>query len=181
MFNVLPDNFKKVIKSQYKKRRLVVCFLAVILLQISFFIFILPSYIFLVTEKRNLLAESQRSEVSNVLGNNITASKVFRNVNNDLFVLSSDIEQNNIEDFLSKLISLEGAEIKIKEIVYKNKTATATTTTIVLRGVALNRNALLLFSNIIKADSLFGNVDLPVSNFVKDKNIDFSMTIVTKT
>ena len=43
MFNVLPDIFKKEIKTEYFLRRLVVVFAFVIFLQISFLIFIITA------------------------------------------------------------------------------------------------------------------------------------------
>jgi len=47
-----------------------------------------------------------------------------------------------------------------------------------LRGVATTREVLFSFVETLKTNKLFSAVDLPVSNFVKDSDIEFSVTLV---
>lgn len=175
MFNVLTDSFKKDIRDQYKKRRVIVWLIAVICLQISFLVLILPSYIYLSTEEKDLLASNVSHTTANNLADNSSGSKTFQNVNNELSVLSSNIGLNTFDSLILRLTSLKSQGIQLKEIIYQNKTATSST--IILNGVAASRGALLSFSKNIEANDTFYNVDLPVSDFAKNKDIDFSISM----
>jgi hypothetical protein len=49
--------------------------------------------------------------------------------------------------------------------------------TIYISGTAVSREALRDFSNKLKNNIAFSNVEVPVSNFAKSKENDFSMTL----
>lgn len=50
----------------------------------------------------------------------------------------------------------------------------------VLRGVATDRESLISFAKALESRVEFSAVDLPVSNFAKETNIEFSMTVTIK-
>ncbi len=50
-----------------------------------------------------------------------------------------------------------------------------------VRGQALTRETLLSFVSALERGTVFGKVSVPVSNFVQDVNLDFSLLLSTKT
>lgn len=176
MFNVLTDKFKKEIQSQYKRRRIVVFLWAIIFLQIIFLFFISPSYIFLVYQEKDLKAsETPSSTNDNADLNNSDIAKISENLNNELSFMATTMESNTFNSAVAEIISLKNHSIQLKNFTYQ--TVSATTSIISLMGKAFTREDLLSFSKKIESDSMFYNIDLPVSNFAKNKNIDFSMNI----
>lgn len=49
-----------------------------------------------------------------------------------------------------------------------------------IRGVAVNRDDLLVFTRALEAEPKFAKVAVPVSSFVKNKNLDFAILVSTK-
>ena len=178
MFNVLTENFKKEIVNQYKKKLVIVWLTAIISLQIFFLILILlPSYIYLVAEQRDLQASNNTAVNVNSQQNNSNISELSLQAKNELSALSSNIGLNTPGSLISRLTSLRGKSIQLKEIAYK--VGTSTSSDIALHGVSATREDLLSFSKEVEADNVFYNINLPVSNFAKNKDIDFSMTMTT--
>jgi hypothetical protein len=65
--------------------------------------------------------------------------------------------------------------IKINQFSFSpNSTSTET---INLQGVSATRDSLVNFKKSLDESGLFKSIDLPVSNFTKDKNISFNMTL----
>jgi hypothetical protein len=64
-------------------------------------------------------------------------------------------------------------DIKITEISYEASLGKKIT----LRGEAPSRERLLAFRQALEANRLFKKVDLPISNFVKESDIKFYLTI----
>jgi len=74
------------------------------------------------------------------------------------------------------VISKKMTDIKINQILYKNEPAGKS---IGVRGIAPNRERLLLFRRALEEDPLFKKVDLPISNFTKGLNIQFYLSLIT--
>lgn len=73
------------------------------------------------------------------------------------------------------LESLAGVDVTIEHIqLQRNEQALAATT---ISGMATTRQALVRFRDAITAHELFDEVELPLSNLAKDRDIPFSLTI----
>ena len=175
MFNVLTDAFKEQIKARYKKRKILIWLMAIVFLQISFLIFTVPSYLYLVSDQKDLIAQQAGQNQNGTTSTSTDIAKIFHTTNNKLAALSSSSQSNNLDTLVADIISLKGSSVQLDQITYNKDTATSSTFT--LQGVALDRDSLLLFSKKLEADAVFQNVNLPVSNFAKDKDINFSMTV----
>jgi hypothetical protein len=152
--------------------------IACVCLQISFFVLLIPSYIYLVFTEKDLQVQSSDIDARSGVTNIDDVTKTFLSVNSELSALSVNSGSNKLDFFISHISSIIPSGVRIQEINYALNTAS--TSTIILRGTADTRDTLLSFSKKIQADQLFSNVDLPVSNFAKDTNIDFSMTITAQ-
>ena len=69
--------------------------------------------------------------------------------------------------------------IRIKNIVFDNE-RDPEPATITLIGIATDRESLRSFGRLMEARTEFSTVDLPVSNFAKEKDIEFSMLVTIK-
>ena len=58
MFNLLPENLRKAIRTEYKLRLLIVVLLFVVLLQFSFLIFLFPSWLTSHYKEKDFLVKS---------------------------------------------------------------------------------------------------------------------------
>ena len=67
------------------------------------------------------------------------------------------------------------SDIKITQILYQNDGTNGKKIT--LTGIASSREVLLLFRQALEDSSSFKDVVLPISNFVKGSNIDFSLSL----
>lgn len=178
MFNVLTDNFKNEIYKRYGKRRLVVWLIAIIFLQTVFLIFLIPSHVYLTSAEKEMRAPATNQITDAVASSSVEVASTFRYINDELSALSSVEESNNFQVLIQRIVELKGPSIKLIQISYK--TNTATTSVFTLRGVAVSRDSLLSYSKRLEGDTLFEKVDLPVSNFAKDRDIEFSLGLISK-
>jgi len=175
MFNILPDTFKASIIKEYHKRRLVVWLCAVCVLQISFLIFLMPSYIYLVFKEKGL--EADQMQTASVQSQTASTSSIalIQNTQKTLSTLARDLPHGSVHEVLAELVSLKGSSITFKEISTSMQTATISGVTV--QGIATTREALLALTERLQSDSMFSNIVLPVSSFAKDSNISFSLTM----
>ena len=81
--------------------------------------------------------------------------------------------------YIEKLENLSGPEITIRSFDVDRPLSSGGVTTI--SGEASTRKALADFRDIIAKDSAFSEVNLPIGNLIKDKDILFSMKITLAT
>ena len=92
---------------------------------------------------------------------------LIQNAEQKKFLISDKV----IDAVLSDKIS----GIKISQILYQNDPSVGKK--ISLTGTASSRAALLLFEQTLQDNPAFQNVNLPISNFVKESDIDFYLTL----
>lgn len=139
---------------------------------------ILPSYILSETkvrisderlqeQKSEPLPELDAETVSTINNLNIKLDMIEK-VNTEKKIVSRDV----IKEIISKKIS----GIKILRISYEKKEDGSKTASIY--GVADTRGHLLMFRESLEDSDSFKGVDLPISNFVKNTNIDFYLSLI---
>ncbi len=82
------------------------------------------------------------------------------------------------EKVVDEIIARKMSDIKILQIDYEKGIDGARI--VKITGMAPDRERLLLFRQTLESDQNFSNVDLPISNFVKGKNINFELKITVK-
>ncbi len=177
MINLLPKEEKRRIQNEYLIRFSIATlgFLAAsgLVLTTAF----LPAY-FLSAAKVSALS-LQKNELNKSQGVKIDTdvSKIIQDINARLalFPEQKSVGVNVSTDIIESIISLKTDAITIREITYsideKNKA------TISLRGTATTRGTLLDFEHALEAVEHFDSVTLPVSDFIQDRDIDFSIDI----
>ena len=158
------------------------------IIRISFYVFclslfiavlsILPAY-FLSSVKKSISSqklEAQKLETIPKLDEETVS--VLNSVNNKLDLIENIKDKNYLisDDVIKEVVSRKTEGIKITRISFEKKLNNEKT--INVEGVAKSREQLLLFRESFEGSVLFKKVDLPISNFVKGSNIQFSLTII---
>ncbi len=80
-------------------------------------------------------------------------------------------------DVIQKIISIKNANIKITTISIQN---TDSGKQVSISGRSQNRDTLTAFDKSLKIDGFFSNINLPISNLIKDDNPQFNITMTSK-
>jgi hypothetical protein len=181
MFNVLPDIFKKEIKSEYYLRRLIVVFVFIAFLQIAFLIFLFPSWMNSFYRQKDASAQME-SQKSNIVSKNAAEILQTINLNNQNFgVIDANFGYLPVLPFVKEIISYKTSAITLTDFTYDNSQAT-TTAPMSVSGVAATREDLVAFVKQLEDSPTFSDVVSPISDLAKDKDISFviNMNVTTR-
>jgi len=180
MINLIPENYKKFLETDYKFRRLALIFWFIFLVSLISLVFYLPAHI-LTKVKANeiVLQEAQLG-----LGvSNEASVPTSKNLSEAITALS---RANKLTDEINakmafsdafetlKILESKPTAIRIYEILYSNLPEKAALLNI--RGVAGTREGLTMFGRFLGTVERLEKIDIPISNFVKDTNLEFSVT-----
>lgn len=178
MLNLLPIEEKNKIRREYIFRRLSAVFLLLFFVLVISSILLFPVYI---------LSKIRLDEIKK---ENVELSKKINTVDDEekLASLVKEIGDKTagikpalgteINKAFSSVISDRPANIKITGLDYKKNAPNKAEITIT--GVSADRESLKSYGKRLQDDIWFSEVNLPISNFAKAKNIDFSIKIVVK-
>ena len=174
MINLLPLEEKKKVRGEYLARLTIagLYFLAATLL--IGMVLLLSFYVSLRSKgtiARDQLDAFTLTEESNAKG----YEEIIKETNKKLAVLQADDAKERVYDQVINTIISHRGDIRITGVVYE-KTKNGTIL-VRLAGVSPDRESLLAFTKVIEQKSPFSNVTVPVSNFVKERDIEFSMEI----
>lgn len=175
MFNVLTKDIKNEIRSMYKMRRFLMYFIIfdfILLLLLSIFF---SMYLLIKTEKKNMQIEADFVMSSKNFKDSDWTAKTFDETNKYLIALSKENSSFYLGEFVQDLLLKKNNGIRLSELIYVKTTASSSVIT--LHGIASRRESLLSFVKELSSD-LSLKVNLPVSNFAKEKDIDFSFDII---
>ena len=179
MINLVPkEEKKKLIRNFYY--RLAVLFFVILDISLLFVIVaILPSYLISGTKVDivNAKLEVQRNEPVPVPDQQTLL--VIRDLRNKLDLIGN-AEKNKFlvsERIINAIIVKKLPEVRITNISYGNDTVEGKKVNI--EGEAPSREILLFFRQALESDTVsFKQVDLPISNFVRGTDIQFSLSLV---
>jgi hypothetical protein len=183
MFNVLPENLKQIIRTEYKQRFWIVSSVLVLGVELCAILFLAPSLVVSTYKEKDLL--STIAVVSSSAAPSITLpvssdENKSRNLsipetNQLLKIIDTELKYPKNSPYLDSILSLKMEGITIDQFSYTSTDSTHAE--ISLSGRSSTRESLASFVKSLKASKRFSSVDLPVSNLAKDKNIDFSISI----
>jgi len=176
MANLLPLIEKKKIKREYRVRIGIVSLLFLSVLIIIAFVSLIPLYISSSYKLNDVLKqmESKKQETLYVDEKN-NPIKITQDINNKLAVLEKkDSILPPSSDLITIVVGHKPNNVKINAIFYDRG---LTDGKVVLNGIARNRETLLSFLKSLEEDKIFTKVDLPISSFVEERDIEFSIRI----
>ena len=176
--NLIPNNEKKqMVKSFYF--RLAILFLTVI--GVSLFILsvgTLPAYLLSFTKDSliNTKLEIQKAEPVPVPDQETLA--VIDDLDKKLAIIETEKDGKFIfsKKIIDAILLKKIPEIKIIQISYNNDSPEGKTVNI--SGTAPSREILLSFRESLEDDTVFKKVDMPISNFIKGRDIQFNLSLM---
>lgn len=179
MLNLIPLEQKKRLEKEYKTRKFIMWATHVVVVLSISIVLLIPSYILSRTKAGEVMNELDH--VKRVLDTELQPSEVTRELM-EAAQNAQDLKpftQTNSVYQLVKIFESKPANIRISNIIFDNEREPEPAT-ITLTGIAADRESLRVFGRLMEARAEFATVDLPVSNFAKEKNIEFNMIITIK-
>jgi hypothetical protein len=149
--------------------------IVVIFWQVCFLFMLFPSWMISFYKNNQIEEEIKKvGDVSNIqTGTDI--ADIISSTNQKLEVLDKTLEYRKAIPLLDAVISNKSNGIKINQFLYTSDSRTSSTVS--LFGSSSDRETLVLFVKKLQNSNLFKTVDSPVSNFTKDSNINFSISL----
>ena len=179
MINLLPTEEKKKNATVYRFHVLVLSFE---MAGICFFIAgaaLLPSYFLSSAKERSALQKLELLKNTPVTMIDQNTLDSIKDINSKISIMEGAEKDrfSVLGRVINEMISKKMPDIKISQITYVNDSKGLKKVSV--RGLALNRERLLIFREMLESDPIFSKVDLPISNFIKGQNIDFSLNLTT--
>jgi len=177
MINLIPKEEKRRMTIDFYSRLAFVSVMVLNFCILAVFFLLLPSY-FIVSVKQSLVnqkLQAQKAEPLPAFGEQSIAT--IKDINGKL-ALVDNAEKNKflISDRVINAVLLgKRPDVKITQISFTDDPTTGKKISII--GVAPSREVLLLFRQSLQDNPTFKNINLPISNFVKGSNIQFSLDL----
>lgn len=178
MFNLLPPNEKQNIIKEYSSRKFILMGIFAAALGLIGFVSLIPAYLLSEARLREVTGDLARLEGKDSANVMTELTKSLSQVNLKLSILKTAPSEHAANDLLKMVIDERGGGIRVSGFLYKRNLDKDSV--ISVNGVARDRESLSQFVERLKKNPLFSKVDLPVSNFAKDKNTEFSLQITGK-
>lgn len=179
MINVLPQNEKSALHKEYILRLVTLCLFIFSAFSFSATFLLMPAYVLSADKINALEIQLQKYNASNDNKPEDNLFSIIGEINKNLEILNKDSKNKNItEDIFGTVFSARTKGIKILSISYFISPEGKDTAQI--NGQALDRLSLRAYEEGIKKDKRVESTNLPVSNFTKRANIDFSLTVSFK-
>lgn len=177
MRNLLLEKDKKTLRREYLVRVSVVVFVFVFLIVLSGIIFLLPSYFFSVTKARAIAEQHAIIEHSIAVREAEASIALLSDAHEILSLLSPKKDGAALSDFITALVSARPEGLSLSEIFYTVQSDGDGA--ISLAGVSDTRENLLLFKRRLDESALFDTVTLPISNLAADRDLSFTITLIS--
>jgi len=169
--NFLPEEDKRKTKKEYLRRLFVIVGIFSFLAVSIGIILLLSPHIFLKDQEDNLERQLSVSEERISRGKLENIIPFVEKLNAKISLLNSG--GNRVEEksaFIKIILEEKTNKIKINDFYFdKGK--------ILIQGLSENRQTLLSFVDYLKKKKEFKNVESPVSNLIKEEDIEFRLTI----
>lgn len=176
MFNLLPEIEKKRILQEYSVRKIIVFLLFLFVSGIIATVFSIPPHLMSVSKEKEIEGQISAVRGSNIFMEASMLNKQLSDINLKLKALHPQTDLISVEDIFEKVLIRKNSKISIDTLLYRRSIGKEQST-ITVGGVASDRESLATFVQNLEGEALFTKVDLPVSNFTKNKNSDFSILI----
>lgn len=179
MINLLPISGIKKIISEYRIRLVTSALVMLAVTMAIASVLLFPAYL-LASHKRTIILEdlSKTGDRNASLEETKELEKIVKEMDATLDMLGDKGQKFSISgDIVTKTASFGTANIKITGMFYDKKDPESSFS---LKGTAASRQSLTSFIEMLKKDVAFKDVSLPISDLVKDRNIDFTVMIKLK-
>ena len=135
-------------------------------------VLLFPSYVVSNIKIREALSKKNTLETSPLFIEKNNLEKVLKGTRSSLAIVGN--ATSSAMAVVDLVISQMSPQIKIFHLEYQNANPSST---FIVNGVALTRQALLEFEKRLEQNPQFSKVDFPISDLSKGSNIEFTFTI----
>ncbi len=175
MFNILPEIFRKGIKTDYQLRRLLIILIFVFIVQFSFLVFIFPSWITSYNKEKDITSQMEEINKSSSYQDADPVYSTIESTNFKLKIINTNLQYFNIVPLIKLILSNKIPGVSVGELSFVSSGAKSST--ISLKGISVSRDLLILYKDALEKTKVFSRVDLPISNLAKDKNLIFTIDL----
>jgi hypothetical protein len=176
MLNILPTEEKKGILKEYRLRLAVVAVFAISILVVINLILLVPPYLLVISKNSSVANDLAAKQSKQAIGGQDKSIEAqIRGINKKVSVFlgsATSTPRLSPPDAILKIIDMKDPTIKILGFDYD---INGQQERFAISGIAADRDGLARFVDILKRDSTFTTVDLPVSSYVKSANISFTI------
>lgn len=173
MRNLLPEKNRQLVTREYYMRLAVVSLLLLAVVSLIGIVTLLPAYFSARAKLASVQAEATFVEQS-LSARDSTAVQAVRTINDELRAIRSVQDEPRIEELVRAVLSGKPTGISLSSVNFEKE---GNGGNMLIRGVAVSRDALLSFRRALEAESRFSAVDLPISNLAQTEDIDFTLTL----
>ena len=180
MSNLLPPESQKNILKEYRIRLAATSMAALFIITLFAIILLIPS--FLLSSVKVKSSEEQLNLVRNKDTEQVEKemkSLIFQTNADTTLLEEGDVVTEVVGELFTYLLDTKPNSIAITGILYE-KSKTDDLDTVSLRGIALNREALFSYITFLQTSGYFTEAAVPVSRFIKEKDIDFTIPMKMK-
>ena len=178
MSNLLPQPHKVGLLKLYRKRYLSLAMLAVALLSLVAILLLVPSYFYLrsnqiiLTTTHDTLSGYETTGIATQLAQSVTE------INSRLSVFPAVSPVSPlIAGLINPILQVQSPAIHITEFDFAPG-VTAIQAKVSVQGTANSRADLLAFADKVRGLDSFTSVDVPITSFIKDTDVPFTLTAV---
>ena len=175
MLNLLPKEDKKVAQTEYRRRLWSVILMMVFIMLVSGVLVLVPSLIKVesrikkATSDFDILSKKPAANDYRDLENIIKGTKVEIDV-----LIKQNAAHSEVADKIKRVLKNRPWGIRIENIAWLKDEKEEE---MVISGRASNRDLLNKYFKVLSSDSSFSKVSLPISDFAKSEDAQFSITI----
>jgi hypothetical protein len=175
MLNLLPHEDKFFLKREFQTRVLVVILAFLLVTLLAGFLYLIPS--FLLSKSKTVNALMKRKEMEKAIASETqdTIHTEVKKVREEIALLEPSPNSVSFSHFVQQVIADRAVGIAI--LSFSMQKSGDGTGVLSVNGKAASRSALLSFIDRLKKEDGVTRVDSPVSNFAKNSDIDFSISI----
>jgi hypothetical protein len=171
----LPQYEQKILKHGYRVHLIVAILFLLSGVGIMGIIFLFPAYVYVSMDRENqntlLISSKKRIDTAGI----VDYEKDFKLDLVLLNTVSDVVKRIQSSDLIEKVVSVRSS-VKITSIAIVS--VSTTTAKIIVQGVSPTRESLLLFKGYLEKLAPDNKVELPLSEFTKNKDITFSLNLI---
>lgn len=176
MFNLLPQEEKIKIMHEYTYRVIVIFLTFLFFSFVAAAVFLLPSYVSSSFKKADLELQVSTAE-TNSKQNGTDLLRAELKLANQILKDLREVPPSFYTD-INDVITHKNSGIKIRDISLRKDEGNPYR--LIVSGIAQRRANLTSFAQNLEKLNRFSEVNLPVSNFAKESNIEFQITLIEK-
>lgn len=177
--NVLPEEEKRSLRKEYRKRFAVVSLTFCSFLILAITLLLVPAYLFSVSKQKIVEAKLEDFNLENKQIANLDLDTTISDINNKLGLLvSSKPEYSVSSDILDIILTSRPQGVTFSQIIFVKKKDKPLSVDI--QGKAINRATLRNLKTALEDNPKVDSANLPISDFLEKTNLDFTISVIFK-